>query len=51
MVENQPYAARITGKTDLNTIYARELSAAGLRLPFSFAFITDTQGSLDEMEL
>ena len=49
MVENQPYAARITGKTDLNTIYARELSAAGLRLPFSFAFITDTQGSLDEM--
>lgn len=49
MVENQPYAARITGKTDLNTIYARELSAAGLRLPFSFVFITDTQGSLDEM--
>ena len=49
MVENQPYAARITGKTDLNTIYTRELSAAGLKPPFSFAFITDTQGSLDEM--
>ena len=50
MIENQPYAARITGKTDLNTRYVNQLRKSGLTLPFRFAFITDTQGSLNEMK-
>lgn len=50
MIENQPYAARISGKTGLNKLYTRQLSLTGLKPPFSFAFITDTQGSLDEMQ-
>jgi len=50
MIENQPYAARISGKTDLNTIYAKEICNSGLKPPFKFAFITDTQGALNEMK-
>jgi len=50
MLENQPYSARIDGKKDLNSLYTDQISKLDLKPPFKFAFITDTQGSLDEMK-
>lgn len=47
--EYHPYSVRLEGQHDINTSTIAELERAGLHTPFSFAFITDTQGSLDEM--
>ncbi|THG54490.1 MULTISPECIES: metallophosphoesterase [Muribaculum] len=49
LFEFHPYSVKIAGKTDTNTKYAGILEESGLELPIKFAFITDTQGSLDEM--
>lgn len=46
--EYHPYVSKIDGKTGINDANAAVLEAAGLKPPFKFAFITDTQGSLDE---
>ncbi len=50
MLENHPYATKIDGKTDINTTNAAIIQSSGLKPPFKFAFITDTQGALDEMK-
>ena len=50
MLQNQPYTAQIKGPTNLNTTNAGLIESAGLKPPFKFAFITDTQGSLNEMK-
>ena len=47
--EYHPYAATIHGKTHVNNTYVEQLENSGLKPPFKFAFVTDTQGSLDEM--
>lgn len=46
--EYHPYVSKIEGKTGTNDANAAILEASGLKPPFKFAFITDTQGSLDE---
>ncbi len=46
--EYHPYSVGISGDRDLNTATVARLEAAGLKPPFKFAFISDTQGSYDE---
>lgn len=49
--EYHPYSVNIKGDHDINTQMIERLEKAGLQAPFKFAFITDTQGSLDEMKI
>lgn len=49
MLEYHPYSTDLSGRSYINSATAVRLEAAGLELPIKFAFITDTQGSLDEM--
>ena len=46
--EYHPYSIKLKGPRDINTRTIGQLENAGLKPPFKFAFITDTQGSLDE---
>lgn len=48
--EYHPYSVKIHGRNDINTTTITQLESAGIKAPFKFAFITDTQGSIDEME-
>lgn len=43
-----PYSVGIDGPVDLNTSYMEKIERMHLEPPYRFAFITDTQGSLDE---
>ena len=47
--EYHPYSVKLYGDNDINTRAIAQLENSGLKRPFRFAFITDTQGSLDEM--
>jgi len=47
--EYHPYSVEIHGKNDINTKNIARLESSGIKAPFKFAFISDTQGSLDEM--
>lgn len=49
MFDYHPYSADLSGRTNINSTTLVRLQTSGLELPFKFAFITDTQGSLDEM--
>lgn len=46
--ENHPYSMTIKGKRDINGQNIKRLERSELKVPYKFAFITDTQGSLDE---
>ena len=46
--EYHPYSIKLDADTDTNTKTIRQLEESGLTTPFKFAFITDTQGALDE---
>lgn len=47
--EYHPYAAKIKGNTDVNRSNIERIKERVKALPMRFAFITDTQGSYDEM--
>lgn len=47
--EYHPYSVYIDGETAVNVKYTSILENSGLTPPFKFAFITDTQGALDDM--
>lgn len=47
--EYHPYSVKLDGESDINVKAIERLENSGLQRPFKFAFITDTQGSLDEM--
>ncbi len=46
--EYHPYSVGLKGNHDINNKTIALLENSGLTTPFKFAFITDTQGSLDE---
>lgn len=46
--EMHPYSVKLDGRHNINEITIDELEHSGLHVPFKFAFITDTQGALDE---
>ena len=46
--EYHPYSVNLDGPHDINTANLEILEQSRLTLPYKFAFITDTQGSLDE---
>lgn len=48
--EYHPYSIDIKGRNDINTATIEQLEAAGIKAPFKFAFITDTQGAINETE-
>lgn len=48
MFDYHPYSVRLDGRNDINTTTIEQLEMSGLTTPFKFAFITDTQGALDE---
>lgn len=48
--EYHPYSSRIDGPTRVNAVNAAKIEALPLTRPYKFAFITDTQGSVDETE-
>lgn len=48
LFEYHPYSVGIDGERDINTTTAAHLESAGFKVPFRFAFISDTQGSYDE---
>lgn len=48
LIEYHPYSVNLSGNTNLNLNNAAFLEAQKLTFPVKFAFITDTQGSLDE---
>lgn len=48
--EYHPYSARLDCDTNTNTRAIERIETSGLTPPFKFAFITDTQGALDELE-
>lgn len=46
--EYHPYSVKIHGRRNINNTTIAELQAKGLRTPFKFAFLSDTQGSYDD---
>lgn len=46
--ESHPYSTRIDGKRNINTVNSERIEEMNLKFPFKFAFITDTQGELDD---
>lgn len=46
--EYHPYTADVKGKINLNSVYSEALEYSDIKPPFKFAFITDTQGSMNE---
>lgn len=48
LFEYHPYSTKISGRRDINEVNSKAIEKAGIKVPFKFAFITDTQGSLDE---
>lgn len=49
--EYHPYAANIDGPVDINRRNIEQIKARVDSLPLRFAFVTDTQGSYDELEV
>lgn len=47
--EYHPYSIKIHGQKDINATTIEQLETAGIKAPFKFAFITDTQGALSDM--
>lgn len=48
--EYHPYASKISGTTQVNSKSIEAIRGKVADVPFKFAFITDTQGSLNEMK-
>lgn len=49
--EYHPYAANISGETNINRHGMDRIKKSITGLPMKFAFVTDTQGSWDELEV
>ncbi|MCM1332856.1 MAG: metallophosphoesterase [Bacteroides sp.] len=46
--ESHPYSTKIEGKRNINTVNSERIEKMNLVPPFKFAFISDTQGMLDD---
>lgn len=49
-LEEHPYASKIHGTTDVIAKNVAKVEQSGLKLPIKFGFVTDTQGSYNELE-